>query len=282
MDAKTRWGALALLIVSALSCGIPTIGTGLPNGAPADLSCLPADSGGTLDAVLRGTTSSPYGYKLYLPGGYGDCPYPYPVIIFLHGSGAGEDPEAGPESVRRLGGGPLSMASGGRWNPRYPMIIAAPQYTDEDGRWVPERLKLFIKHLKGAYNVNAGRIYLTGLSMGGYGTFSYLGSREGDDIAAAVPICGGGHGGQAALIARTPVWAFHGEQDGTVPYGNSVSMVDAVNATSPMVRAKVTLFPGLGHGCWTQTYEGPGLAETNPDHAPFVMNIYDWMFQFSK
>jgi hypothetical protein len=269
---------IMLYSVLALSCGALRLGTGLPNGAEDDLACLPDVSGGEVRTVLRGTTASPYGFKIFLPEGCEDGACSFPLLIYLHGSGANEDPAIGPESVRDLYGGPLNMIADGNAKPRYPLIVASPQYTVDDGSWVPEHLRLFIAYLKSAYNVNPKRVYLTGFSMGGYGTFSYIASEFGDDIAAAVPIAGSSWV-QASLMGRVPTWVFYGKLDS---YERAVSLVEDINAARPKVRAKITLFPELGHtGVW-EVYAGPGLAETDPESAPFVMNIFDWMFQYSR
>lgn len=270
---------IALLALAAASCSRLAIGTGLPNGVPDDLGCLPEDSGGVEKAVPRGTTSSPYGYKVYLPSGSQGSACAFPLLIYLHGSGSGENAELGPASINAFWGGPLEDIARGGVKPRYPMIVAAPQYTDQDGRWVPEHLRLFIAYLKEAYDVNPKRVYLTGFSMGGYGTFSYLGSESGDDIAAAVPIAGAGWGGQAALMARVPIWVFYGKLDS---YQNAVTLVDEINAAHPRVRAKATIFSELGHDGVYQVFSGPGLAAVDPGYAPFVMNIFDWMFQYER
>jgi predicted peptidase len=270
---------IAFISLAALSCSRLAIGTGLPNGVPDDLGCLPEDSGGVETAVLRGTTASPYGYKVYLPAGceYSACPFP--LLIYLHGSGSGENASVGPESIKNFWGGPLEDIARGSVKPRYPLIVAAPQYTDADGTWVPEHLRLFIAYLKQAYNVNEKRVYLTGFSMGGYGTFSYLGSESGDDIAAAVPIAGAGWGGQAARMARVPIWVFYGKLDS---YQNAISLVASINEAHPRVRAKATIFTELGHTGVYEVFSGPGLAAVDPEYAPFVMNIFDWMFQYEK
>ena len=115
------------------------------------------------------------------------------------------------------------------------------------------------------YDVDTDRIYLTGLSMGGYGTWA-LASKYPDRFAAIVPICGGGKRFMAHRIKDMPVWAFHGAKDSVVPLRESEEMVEAINARGG--NAKLTIYPDAGHDSWTKSYENPEL--------------YDWLLEHRR
>ena len=94
-------------------------------------------------------------------------------------------------------------------------------------------------------------MYLTGLSMGGFGSFAYAAKHPGV-FAAVVPICGGGDAAVADKYKGTPFWIFHGEKDSVVPVNRSVEMADAMKAMG--VDVKLTLYPEANHDSWTETY----------------------------
>ena len=112
------------------------------------------------------------------------------------------------------------------------------------------------------YPVDRTRVYLTGLSMGGYGAW-YLASAYPELFAALVPVCGGGDPDEACTLKDIPTWAFHGAKDDVVPPSESVQMVEALKQCGGDVR--LTLYPDLGHNSWTRTYN--------------TMELYSWMLQ---
>jgi predicted peptidase len=115
------------------------------------------------------------------------------------------------------------------------------------------------------FNVDKRRLYLTGLSMGGFGTWDAL-QRWPDKFAAAVPVCGGGDVGQAKQIAKVPIWVFHGAKDSVVKPDRSRKMVNAIRAAGG--DSKYTEYPEAGHDSWSETYRNPQL--------------YDWLFAHKK
>lgn len=192
----------------------------------------------------------------------------YPLVLFLHGSG-----ERGRDNARQLiwGAGTFIDQKNRR---RYPAYVVAPQ-CPEDERWVevhwalerhemPEqpsrnmRLVMeLLEELQRDLPVDARRLYVTGLSMGGYGTWDLI-SRMPDSFAAAVPVCGGGDEKQAEKLRDIPVWVFHGADDTTVPPERSRNMVNAIiNAGGTKIR--YTEYPGVGHGSWKPAYADPEL-----------------------
>jgi predicted peptidase len=241
------------------------------------LSNLPVDTGGIQTPYPLGTTASPYGYYIYTPSEKGPD---YPLLVFLHGSGEKGNSSTDPTVLDIvLRNGLPRLIKEKKWKPTYPMIVASPQC--HDGSWNGAKIHAFIKFLKMTYNINEKRIYVTGLSMGGYGTFDYL-TTTADSCyaAAAVPICGGGNVSKVAGMKYIPQWAFHGDADNTVFPGNSINMVNAINAANPPIHAKLTIYPGVGHDSWSRTYDGSGMGTERSDYDAFNMQIYDWMFQY--
>jgi predicted peptidase len=115
------------------------------------------------------------------------------------------------------------------------------------------------------YDVDESRVYLTGLSMGGYGTWS-LGATLPDRFAAIAPICGGGEKRMAWRLKEMPIWVFHGAKDSVVPLAQSEEMVEAVKAAGG--NPKLTVYPEANHDSWTATYDNPKL--------------YDWFLSHRK
>jgi predicted peptidase len=246
------------------------------------LSNLPIDTGGVHLAKLHEATSAAYGHYIYTPSSYSKDGPEFPLLVFLHGSGEKGNSSADPAKLDLvLRNGPPRMIKRNEWNPRYPMIVASPQC--HDGGWNAEKIHDFITYLINEYQVNTKRIYVTGLSMGGYGTFTYIGNFGNESYAAAcVPICGGGSTNNAESFLNIPTWAFHGDADGTVSVNNSIKMVDAINALNPPEKAKLTIYPGVGHNSWSMTYDGTGMGTESSDYDGFSQSIYDWMFQYQK
>jgi len=245
-----------------------------------NLKNLPLDTGGDHNGFALGTTNAYFGYYVYTPSSYGTKGAKFPLLLFLHGAGeqGNSKNDAGILDIL-LRNGPPMLIKNKVWKPKYPMIVVSPQA--HDGGWNAIKVHQFIKYLIDNYQINTQRIYITGLSMGGYGTYNYL-TTIGDTCyaAAAVPICGGGNSGKVGGMKHIPLWAFHGDADGTVNVSNSINMVNAINAAKPPIKAKLTIFPGVGHNSWTKTYDGTGMGTESAEYDKFNMNIYDWMFQY--
>ncbi len=121
-------------------------------------------------------------------------------------------------------------------------------------RWDVDLIAQLTDHVAGTLKIDKRRMYITGLSMGGYATWDLL-AKHPKLFAAAVPICGGGDPAKAAHMKIVPIWAFHGDQDKTVPLSASQQMVDAVKAAGGDV--KLTVYPGVDHNSWSPTYANP-------------------------
>jgi predicted peptidase len=189
-------------------------------------------------------------YLLYLPKGYGTDPHKkWPLILFLHGAGErGDDLE-----LVKVHGIPKIL----KRRKTFPFIVVSPQCSED--AWWPgevEALAALLDEVVARYAVDPERVYLTGLSMGGFGAWSLAMARP-ERFAAVAPICGGGNPGRVCVLKDVPVWAFHGALDPVVPLARSEEMVNALKACGGDVR--LTVYPDAEHDSWTRTYDDPEL-----------------------
>jgi predicted peptidase len=136
----------------------------------------------------------------------------------------------------------------------FPFILISPQAPRRG--WNPEAVNGLIDDVMANYRVDPDRVYLTGLSMGGYGTWA-LAAAHPEKFAAAVPICGGGDQSAATKLKNLPLWVFHGAKDPIVRLAESKTMVEAVEEAGGHVN--FTIYPDAAHDSWTQTYDDPKL-----------------------
>lgn len=186
-------------------------------------------------------------YLVVTPEGY-DGKKEYPLLIFLHGKG-----ESGDELDKVKIHGPYKTVA----KLKLPFIIVAPQ-TPLDEFWDADMLSALVDHLLEELPVDRERVYLTGLSLGGYGTWD-LAIRRPEIFAAIAPICGPGKPSQAAKLKDMPIWAFHGAKDPLVSLASMTEMINALYAAG--IDARFTIYPDLEHDSWTKTYENPQLYE---------------------
>lgn len=140
---------------------------------------------------------------------------------------------------------------------KFPFIVISPQCL-KNSWWDAEGLDALLDEFIGKHAVDESRIYCTGLSMGGYGTWA-LGGQNPKRFAAFAPICGGGNRTDARRIGKKPVWVFHGAKDRTVSLEESQRMVDALKRRGG--KPKFTIYPEAGHDSWTKSYDNPKLYE---------------------
>ncbi len=245
--------------------------------------------GGFHIPFIKGSTEASFGYYVYIPEDYVNSESEiYPLLVYLHGSGERGNSSDNPSELdKAIIHGPGKLIRAGNWSSNGRIIIVSAQ--TDGGSWRPEQLKEFLTYLQDVYRADINRVYLTGISMGAYGIYEYLGVYgESANIAAAIPICGGvprgftlNTGEFVNRLAKTPLWAFHGEADDAVSYRQSVDIVSAINTHNPRVPAKVTIFPHVGHDSWTMTYDGSGDGKESAYFAPFDQNVFDWLFQYS-
>ncbi|MCU0878717.1 MAG: prolyl oligopeptidase family serine peptidase [Pirellulaceae bacterium] len=231
--------AVALFAGPSLVAAEPTPGKQVAASTAVKVA---ADDGAVREATLR--------YLLYLPPDYAaDEAKKWPLVLFLHGSGErGDDLEK-----VKVHGPPKLLAA----RPDLPAIVVSPQCPAE-ARWNAQELAKLVETLANTYRVDRERLYVTGLSMGGAGTWSLLAEYP-DLFAAAVPICGRGDVSAAERIAKTPIWAFVGGKDRPQTVTGNEEMVAALKKVGANVQFK--LYPDLPHDCWTVTYEDPNVWE---------------------
>ncbi|MBL7741091.1 MAG: alpha/beta fold hydrolase [Chitinophagaceae bacterium] len=187
-------------------------------------------------------------YLLYLPEGYSmDTAKKWPLLIFLHGSG-----ESGDDLEKVKAHGPPKLAEQGK---KFSFIIVSPQAKPREG-WEAENLYRLLQHIKQTQRVDDKKIYLTGLSMGGYGAWE-LAMKHPEEFAAIAPVCGGGDTTDAWKLRYMAVWNFHGAKDDVVLPVQSERMVNAARRHNPSVR--YTLYPDANHNSWDATYNNDSL-----------------------
>jgi predicted peptidase len=216
--------------------------------AHADLPPNPGiQRGQTLDTTV--SVPAKLNYLIYLPKDYAkDKQKKWPVLVFLHGSG-----ERGSDLNKVKFHGPPKIVETEKKD--LPFIIVSPQCPDGEW-WKPVSVIGLVDEVLAKYRADADRVYLTGLSMGGFGTWQTA-CEFPDRFAAIAPVCGGGIMYQAQMLKNVPVWAFHGEKDQAVPFQESVKMCSAVQQFGG--NAKLTLYPTLTHDSWTATYANAEL-----------------------
>lgn len=185
----------------------------------------------------------------------------YPLVVFLHGAG-----ERGNDNLRQLQNLPGQLASPG-WRSRYPCFVLAPQ-CPSGSYWSQhmQELESLIERVADEHDIDRSRIYLTGLSMGGFGSWE-LAARRPEMFAAVVPICGGGDPDWAPQLTDIPIWAVHGDADKSVAVGYTREMIAAIRHQGGSPR--YTELSGVGHNSWTQSYRDPE-------------GVIPWMFSQKK
>lgn len=197
-------------------------------------------------------------YLLYLPSDYEASEKKYPLVLFLHGSGErGSDIEL----VKR--NGPPKLVEDGK---EFQFILLTPQ-CPEGTRWnyQTQSLIALLDEIESKYRVDKNKIYVTGLSMGGQGTWT-LALTQPNRFAAIAPVCGWTDSWEVCKISHIPVWVFHGAKDNVVPVTESEQMVNALKQCSAR-EVKLTIYPNANHDAWTETYNNPDL--------------YDWLLSHS-
>lgn len=203
-------------------------------------------------------------YVVYVPEDYA-ADKPWPLIFFLHGAG-----ERGEDGLAQTQAG---IGNAIRKNPeRFPAIVLMPQCpTGTEWSTQLDSLEAQLDATRKAFSIDPSRIYLTGLSMGGYGTWLW-GSVKTDTFAALIPICGGGdpadiqgllktpvsnpfgsHASRVRALATLPIWAFHGGSDSVVPVDRSRTMVEAIKAAGGNIQ--YTEYEGVDHNSWDRAYQ---------------------------
>jgi len=201
---------------------------------------------GFVDKTFKNADGTTSPYVVFVPEDY-DGTKEYPVILFLHGSG---ETKGGSKMPVEVGIGTAIKAR----EKTFPFITIIPQA--EKRSWGADsengkRAMAMLDEVMKEYKTDPKRVYLTGLSMGGYGTWS-LAAAHPDKWAAIVPVCGGGNPMDAEKIKGIPCWCFHGDADTTVPTQKSRDMIEALKKTG--AEPKYTEYPKVGHNSWDKAY----------------------------
>lgn len=203
-------------------------------------------------------------YRLVLPEDY-NSNNTYPLILFLHGAG-----ERGSDNTKQLNNCVQNIA-----NSAPNAIIVAPQCT-EGNQWVDtpwsnvsystdtvaesnelQMVMMLLEKLKKEYSVDKDRIYVSGISMGGFGTWDLI-TRHPNTFAAAIPVCGGADSSKAEVVKDIPIYTFHGESDWDVPVAGTRAMVEAIK-TAGGNKITYTEYAGRGHNIWDDAFATTGL-----------------------
>jgi predicted peptidase len=196
-----------------------------------------------------------YNYLSYLPQNY-QTEKLLPLIIFLHGT-----PQRGDDlKLLKKEALPYEMENG----LKIPAIVIAPQ-CPQTFSWETNKLYALYENICNTYKVDKTRVYLTGFSMGGFGTLKF--ARDYPDLFAAIaPVCSGGSKFIANFIKNIPVWFFHGDKDEIIDIKKTKELVDELIKLNANV--KFTEYSDLGHNTWTPTYK--------------KQELYDWLLSFKK
>jgi predicted peptidase len=232
---------LAVLLMSAAAENAYSAPCAKRNSDKMDVQAIPT---GFLNKTMVVDGKARH-YVVYVPRDY-KPDQRWPLIVFLHGMG-----ERGSDGLAQS---EVGIGRAIRFHAdRFPCLVAMPQCPDKT-TWVKavKDIDTCLHDTRKNYCVDDDRIYLTGLSMGGFAAWQY-GAEKVKTFAAIMPICGGGKVEDAERLARAPIWAFHGAADETVKPENSREMVEAVRKAGGDV--KYTEYPGIGHNSWDKAYE---------------------------
>lgn len=225
------------------------------SAVPAKSFNAPAERGFLMKTVSVGGKDMKY--VVYVPLAY-DPTKPMPTIIFLNGVG-----ECGTDGLKHalIGLGSAVMLDSTQW----PFIVIFPQKQDKKANWEDEApmVMAILKQTKQELNIDDSRLYLTGLSQGGHGTWA-IAARHPDLFAAIAPVCGWGDEEIAKKLAKMPIWVFHGDADDAVKVESARDMEKWIIAAGG--ECKLTIYPGVGHNSWDNAYRNENLGAWFLEH----------------
>ena len=230
-------------------------------------------------------SANPMPYRLFVPLNY-KANKKYPIVLFLHGAG-----ERGSNNSSQLTANKGAIVWAETQNQlQHPCFVLAPQCANNkqwvNASWsegksnqkttpISEQLALALSILDSLckeYKIDNARIYITGISMGGYGTWDAI-TRFPNKFAAAIPICGGGDSSRVHMIKNLPIRCFHSSDDPIVPVKGTRDMVKAINALGPNNRGEFyTEYTDKGHGSWNAAYSDSTLIDWLFEAKPVIVN----------
>jgi pimeloyl-ACP methyl ester carboxylesterase len=216
---------------------------------------------GSFNAIISQQTEKQFTkeikYLFYLPEDYGkDTIVKWPLILFLHSAG-----ERGDDLSKVKAVGIPKLIENGK---KFQFIVVSPLVPYGEN-WNPDYLNWILRDIMANYEVDEDMIYLTGLSMGGFGTWETAQKYPGI-FAAIAPVCGVGDPTQAWKLRHTPVWIFHGAKDPVIPVKNSIIIADSLKQYN---NVKLTIFPNAEHNLWAETYDNDELYKWFLEHKRF-------------
>lgn len=208
---------------------------------------------------IKGKVTNGYDFIVNLPDGYEQAKDTLPLLIFLHGKSlSGSNLEV----VKRYG-----VIDAIERKRKIPAVVIAPQ-CPRGSSWNPDKLLNVLNYIQKTYRYDTNRVYLTGMSMGGYGVFNFAGKYP-EKFAAAFALCGGGNPKDACRLSTIPLWVGHGQRDVAVRHSESVKMVEAIRACENKGSLlRFSSYPDLDHGDMAQVFH--------------MDEHYRWLFQFSR
>ena len=287
-DEEPDSGSVPVVMDAGLDAGA----TEADSGVPFDAGVVP-DAGRDAGAVDAGptslrhtprplyTTDAGNGFYEYLPPGYGDGEK-RPMLVFWHGIGENGKTDAGLSDLQQVvAHGPPALIQQNRWSNGWPFVVLSPQHRGGGCPGAGE-IRDFIAWGAANYDVDPKRLYLTGLSCGAIGAWSYLGANLDSQVAAAVLICGDPGdpnnagsvwGRNMCNLGRVPIWSFHGDSDSIVNIANNRETMNRLIAcpAPPRKDAIFTVYPMTDHGSWSQTYD------LSAGH-----DVYSWLLRQAK
>jgi predicted peptidase len=216
-------------------------------------------------ALTRVVAAARYPYLVITPTNFQDRTLRWPLIVFLHGG----DQSGSDLNLVKANGPPRYALS----HSDFPFVVVAPQLP-AGHLWEPAAVVGVVKQVVSRFRIDAGQVYLTGLSTGGYGTWKTA-LQYPERFAAVAPVAGGGsteilkhaEGQQLQFLRTLPIWAFHGGSDGLIAPNESERMVSEFQAIGNPA-ARVTIFPGAPHDIWNNVYDDPAF--------------YQWLLQYRR
>lgn len=220
---------------------------------------------------------SPAGTKflLYTPPGYNSTSSTFPLLLSLHtkgevGNDLSELTSNNPEQM------PCRLIYLNKWPQDLPFIVLTPQLkpdpNDPEIQWSAEYIDEVVRYVVKNYRVDLNRFYVTGISRGGTGVWTYA-SAFPEKIAALLPMSGRSDLTQACPIKDIPIWAFHGDDDGVAPPEYSIDMVNAIKACQPsgIYKPRLNIMHARNHNGWNEVYNGSS-----------GYKVYEWLLTFRK
>ncbi len=194
-----------------------------------------------------------YNFWIYTPEGYDTTSADKPIVLFLHGQSlCGSDLNR----VRRYG--PLDALKMGR---KIDAVVVAPQ--NPGGSWNPAKIMNVLQWVEARYAVDTNRLYVLGMSLGGYGTIHFVAAYP-DKVAAAMALCGGSNLSDHCSLCQVPLWIMHGTADKAISFSQSQKIVNAMKACGDTSRLRFTKLPGQSHGALAKIF--------------YLEETYEWLF----